>query len=217
MEDDDPIYLPWTKDQAISSIRRLLQLRHYRTVEPEYELVPPTEEDDMWRIHTVHENGQDQLLTVFTNTTRTGGDVMDVEEFASDHQRVKESLPNTSAKFIQTVVEECRAAHIASLIIVSDNVTSQAYKAIKVVTDMHITVFSYAELCVGSFDQHIYQPLSMIKSSSIELPSKADHECTPISEDDILMRYHGFRAGDRIEVVECDRQSGRSSQTLRVI
>lgn len=192
----------------MATLKRIFSARGYISEEPTYHISPPDESaDGLWRIHSQCAHGT-PVLAVLTNAVQTVGDVMDVEEFSDQ----KDTTGNTSAKFVSDLVKECRNSGVSALILVSDNITAPAAKAILAVQHLHLTSFAYKELCAGAFDAHMFQPMKIERGVCLK-----EEEYQPIQARDILMRFHGFRAGDTLRVEEADRQSGVAVSYLKVI
>jgi len=143
----------------------------------------------------------------------------DPEEEADDEepttfQQSDKDSKNMGVNLIKSLHEYALHNSIGIVVIVSDKLTSHAYKHAMAQKDVEFVHFTYAETGVRRLARHIYQPVEFRKLKGRELeqfikanPNFAD-ELLRYSVDDALCKYYGLRVGDIVYIEDADRQTG---------
>lgn len=132
-----------------------------------------------------------------------------------DDLKLPKKNNNIGTKFIETIIIHMQNLqnNIKQIIIVSDNVTPQAFKHIEKTT-CDISHFEYGETCILNLTTHIYQPTSyktlvgFERKQYINTHPKYETTLIPASYTDPLVKLYGNVPGDIVELVSEDDQVG---------
>lgn len=145
------------------------------------------------------------------------------ETFHGANKTPSKKSKNAGTDFVKSVVRFARQHDFGSVIVVTDFMTPCASKHMHSVGDLFLQHFTYAEVCRGCPVDNIHQPQSACPLSPQarvafcrRFPDwKASLMQVPI--DDPLIKYHGFRKGAIVRLVDADEQTGKVEEFVLVV
>lgn len=138
----------------------------------------------------------------------------DEDDEPTTFQQSDKDSKNMGVNLIKSLHEYALTNHIGIVVVVSDKLTSHAYKHAMAQKDVEFVHFTYAETGVKRLARHIYQPVEFRKiigkdwDRFIKANPSYESELLRYSVDDALVKYYGLHAGDIVYIEDADRQTG---------
>ena len=128
------------------------------------------------------------------------------------------SKEKTTKKFVDALIEYAKSQDIRRVTLVTDEMTTNAYKRILMCDELVIKRFTYVETNVDKFHTHVLQP-TLFQKLTAEQAQKVkrdnprfEREFQPLSSEGPLVRYFGLLPGDIVEVITDDSQTSMSKE-----
>jgi DNA-directed RNA polymerase subunit H (RpoH/RPB5) len=168
---------------------------------------------DVWQVFIRTAQGEKVMCVL----TPTGGRDTVMEEqkldISSTMFQGSNKTENIGMEFIKSLEEYGESNGVKLIVIISQSVTSYALRAISK-SDINILHFTYHETNIAKMAKHIYHPLMIRRLSPAEKKiyisghTLYHKELQRYSQNDALIKYHGFQLGDIIEYEDRDKQTG---------
>lgn len=214
-------------DDQLTSVKFLKSMFELRNYDLSSLRIFENESHDILELFVQNDQGDNIicLLTPVSNSSKgINKQVSKLEiidrQFHSDENMFDDlKLPkknnNIGTSFIENIIGHMRNLqnNIKQIIIVSDNVTPQAFKHIEKTT-CDISHFDYGETCILNLTTHVYQPTSYKTLVGFDrkkyINTHPNYKTTliPASYTDPLVKLYGNVPGDIIELVSEDDQVG---------